>query len=78
MFSWKRAKERATKKKISRSIIMSKLPVSNDGTISDYGLKYPADVRNAINKNYTDLKKRVTEDSKKFQDKAIVRRLKNA
>ncbi len=66
--------EEAIKIKIRRAITM----VQGDNPNSDIAVKHPEWVRAAQQKNYTELIKKVTEDTKKKQDLVRMRRLKFA
>ncbi len=69
-FSHKQAAEDAIKIKIRRAITM----VSGDNPNSDIAVKHPEWIRAAQKKDYTELIKKVTEDTKKFQLRARERR----
>jgi len=70
--SWKKAKEDAIKLKVRRAITMS----SGDNPNGDIALKHPEWVREAQTGKYLELVKSVTGDIKRYQDRAIQRRLK--
>ncbi len=70
-FSWKVAKERAIQTKIRRAKTMAKAANNPDFTV-----RHPDWVRDAQAKNYTQLTKVITEDVKKIQGDALIRRLK--
>ncbi len=68
-FSWKQAKIDAVDVKIRRAITMA-----NAASNPDFKMQHPDWVRDAQNKNYTNLKKVVKEKCEKYQQKAQARR----
>lgn len=75
-FSRKQATIDALAIKLRRAKFMASHPVDNSGTVNDYSIRYPSDVRNAEKGNFTELIKRVTEETLRKQDQAIFRRKK--
>ncbi len=73
-FSWKQAKKDAIEIKIRRAITQ----VSGDNPNQDIAIKNPNWVSKAQQKDYTDLKKSVTQLIEKQQERAMARRLKVA
>ncbi len=67
---WDNIKKRTIETKVRRAIVMANNPTSFDGTKNDYSIRYPADVRNAANKNFIDLKKRVIDETKKQHERS--------
>ncbi len=55
---------------------MAKHPVYSDGTINDFGIAHPQEVKDANAKQFTTLTKRVTEEVKRRQLQARERRSK--
>ncbi len=72
-FSWDQLKKQVVQDKIDRAIIMAK-----NGTNPDFKILHPDWVRDAQSKNFTDLRIKITKDIEKRQEKAILRRQKNA
>jgi len=68
-FSWKAENEFAIRLKIERAITMA-----NSATNPDFKLQHPDWVRDAQKKDYTLLKKMVTEKELKYQARAKARR----
>ncbi len=73
-FNWKMMREIAIKIKVERAIAM----VQGDNPNSDMAIKHPEWVRAAQQKNYTELTKKITEQTKRAQDEALRRRNKVA
>ncbi len=69
-FSHKRMAEEALKIKIRRAITQ----VQGDNPNSDVAVRHPEWVREAQNKKYTELTKKITEDVTKNQVRALERR----
>ncbi len=72
-FSWKQDKINTINKKIERAITQAKA-----GSNPDFKLQHPDWVRDAQNKDFTNLKKVVKEQTEKYQLKAQQRRDKRA
>ncbi len=66
-FSWKTEKEKAIEHKIRRAITMAK------GGNPDYAIQHPDEVRDAQNKQFTSLRKRVREQTLKAQNASELR-----
>ncbi len=63
--------------KLSRALRQVKLPVSVDGTVSDYGIKHVAEVKAWMaNENVTELKARVKQGIDKHFERHKKRELK--
>ncbi len=77
-FSWDDQKKKAIATKIRRAITMAKLPISADGTVSDFSIRHPNEVKEAQTKKFDTLIKRVTEEMVKKQVEAMRRRNKIA
>ncbi len=77
-FSRITARESAIAMKVRRAITMAKNPISSDGTVNDFSISHPSEVREASDKKYSNLTKRVTEETKKWQVRALERRRKLA
>ncbi len=71
VFSWTNAKKNAIDTKVRRAKTMATV-----GQNSDFKLQHPDWVRDAQQKNFTALVKKVTEQTKKKQDEHAARRLK--
>ncbi len=78
MFSWKDTKKRAVEIEVRRAMTVAKLGVDTVGTKSDLSIIHPEWIRSAEQKNYSDLKLKVTEMIEKKQKKAMERRAKLA
>ncbi len=78
VFSRVQARQDAVKLKIRRAMIQAKNPVSSDGTKNDFGVKFPSEVKEAQNKNYVNLTKRIKESVERYQANALLRRKKLA
>ncbi len=76
MFSWEENKKQVIENKIIRAKIMAKNPISNDGTINDYSIKYPQEVKDAIAKQFKTLELRIRKEVSHQQLMAMERRLK--
>ncbi len=72
-FSWKHAKEEAIKVKIRRAIIMATAGVPNP----DFKIRHPEWIQQAQSKNFSELKKKITEETKRKQDLYYARIVKN-
>ncbi len=70
-FSWEKLKERAIEKKISRAITMAKV-----GTNNDFRILHPDWIREAQNKQFSNLKKQVRDAVEKQQAVYMARRVK--
>ncbi len=70
-FSWEKLKERAIEKKISRNITMAKV-----GTNNDFRIAHPDWIREAQNKQFSNLKKQVRDAVEKQQAVYLARRIK--
>ncbi len=70
-FSWDQTKKDAIAMKVRRAVTMAKV-----GKNTDFKLAHPDWVRDAQNKNYIDLKKKVTDSVVKRQELAMARRQK--
>ncbi len=68
-FSWALAKKEGLKHKIDRAMLMS-----NNHINPDFDIKHPDWVRDAQNKNYTNLKKIIKEQVEKQQAQVLKRR----
>ncbi len=77
-FSWEDQKKKAIATKIRRAITMAKLPISADGTVNDFSILHPNEVKEAQTKKFDTLIKRVTEEMTKKQVEAMRRRSKIA
>ncbi len=72
-FSWDAAKKQAIDTKIKRAIIMAKGNIN-----SDFDVLHPDWIKQAVTKDYIDLKLKIKEKVVRKQDKAIIRRAKLA
>ncbi len=69
-FSWKKQKEDAVKLKIRRAITM----VQGDNPNPDIAIKHPEWIKQANANQYTELTKKVREDTIRYQERAQKRR----
>ncbi len=76
MYSWEEDKKRVIVMKIRRARTMAKNPISNDGTVSDFSVKYPQEVKDAQAKNFKTLELRIRKEVSQQQLHAMERRLK--